>query len=117
MIRHVSSILVGHQAGAIAIDASLDLPRQVNVACGTTLAARQNEVAVRRVAGPGDGELSVAHRDPFHGHFVAGQRAGFVGADHRDATERFHAGQSADERVAGDQSAEADSEHQRNQGR
>ena len=48
-----------------------------------------------------------------HRHFVARQRSRFVGTDHRDRTERFHAGQSANERVAFHHSLQTERERDR----
>ena len=46
-------------------------------------------------------------------HLVAGQRSGLVRADHRHRSERLHARQPADQRVAGHHPLQADGEHER----
>ncbi len=72
-------------------------------ACG---AGEANEIALRCygtfrcIALARDGEGALRRLDRRHHHLVAGQRAGLVGADHRDGTDGLDRGQAADDGVA-----------------
>lgn len=58
------------------------------------------DLAFRRVSGAAYLILVVQGPQVFDSHLVAGQRAGFVGADHRGGTQGFHAGKLLDQCIA-----------------
>ncbi|MNE39928.1 hypothetical protein D3C80_1339090 [compost metagenome] len=60
------------------------------------VAALQTDIAHRLVAIPFDAIAAVSGDNRFDGHFVHGQRAGFIRADHGHRAQRFHGWQLAD---------------------
>ena len=85
--------------------------------CGGSGGTRQSSVGNRnhsafwRIAGAGQLHLTARRDHAFHRHLVAGERAGFVGADHRRGTERFHGMQFLDDRMMFGHAAHAEREH------
>ena len=74
------------------------------------------EGAARLVARSADVIVGARGDDLAHGHLVAGQRAGLVGADDRDRAQRLDARQPAHQGVAPHQALQADRQHQRHDG-
>ena len=58
-----------------------------------------HHAAFRRIAGASELHFAARRDHTFHGHLIAGERTGFVGADHRRGTERFHRMQLLDDRI------------------
>jgi hypothetical protein len=75
--------------------------------------AMADDVALRRVAGPGEGRLARRCPQPLRDHAALGERPRLVGRDHGDRTERLHRRQAADDRVAGGHPAGAEREAER----
>ena len=71
----------------------------------------RNHSAFWRIAGAGQLHLTARRDHAFHRHLVAGERTGFVGADHRRGTERFHGMQFLDDRMMFGHAAHAEREH------
>ena len=72
---------------------------------------------MRLVADTGDLERATGRHDPPDGHFIARQRAGLVGTDHRDRAERLHGRQPADDRIALGHAAHANGQRDGQDGR
>ncbi len=79
--------------------------------------ARGSEHANRRVARAADGEFASRQHDPHRGHFVAGERAGFVGADHGDRAQGFDGGKATQHGALTRHIARADRQHDGDDGR
>ena len=71
------------------------------------------EYSVRYIADPRDRRRLITGQDFLHRHLVLRQRAGLVRADDRGAAQRFHGGQSANDRVAVCHPGHADGEGDR----
>ena len=86
---------------------------------GSSLLAIGRELALGFVAGAGHFERAAGDIELLHRHFILGQRAGLVGANHAGAAERFHGRQTADQGVPLDHPLHADRQrdgHDRRQG-
>ncbi len=81
------------------------------------VAALASERAVRSVAHPFDVHRAVGQHHLLHRHFVAGEGAGLVGADHGDRAQRLDRRQAADHRVARGHALHADGQRDRHDGR
>jgi hypothetical protein len=71
------------------------------------------DVALGRIAGARHGALVLGGDHAPRCHFVARERAGLVGADHRSRAERLDRGQAADDRVARRHAAHPERERNR----
>ena len=87
------------QPGIVAQHAGTDGQRQDRVVFAVDDAVVQTQIAHRRVADAADIEDMAGADDALHGHFVAGQGAGFIGADDRHRAQRFDRRQATDDGV------------------
>ena len=72
-----------------------------------------HHAAFRRIAGARELHFAARRDHTLHGHLIAGERTGFVGADHRSGTERFHRMQLLDDRIVHGHALHAEREHYR----
>ena len=88
------------QAGIVAQHTGAHGQGQCRVVRDVDDAAIDAAVAHRGVAHAAHVEHMARAHHALHGHLVACQRAGLVGADHRDRAQRLDGGQAADDGVA-----------------
>ncbi|MDT4847263.1 hypothetical protein FQZ97_813130 [compost metagenome] len=88
------------EVGIVAQHAGADRQRQRGVMLGVDDPVVEPAVSQRLVAHSGDVEYVLGTYHPLHGHLVAGESAGLVGADHCHRAQGFYGRQAADNRVA-----------------
>jgi hypothetical protein len=93
-------VAVAPDGGVVAEHPDAQDLAQVIPVGGLEAAAVGAEAALGGVADPLDLDHVVGEADGAHGHLVAGQRAGLVGADRRDRAQRLDGRQAADDGVA-----------------
>ena len=72
-----------------------------------------HHTAFRRIAGASKLHFAARRDHALHGHLIAGERAGLIGADHRRGSERFHRMQLLDDRIVHGHALHSEREHYR----
>jgi hypothetical protein len=96
------------QLGVVAQQGGVRQLLQERLRFRIDLLARLTESTLGCVAAARHLEVRVGGDHRLHGHFVAGQGAGLVGADDADRAQGFHRGQAADDGVAVRHAGDAD---------
>ena len=115
----------GPHLGVVAAGRDLEQPREVGLrgdarGCGVRRVRGRvdpDELPLGRIARAGHVPAATGRHHLPNGHLVAGQRAGLVRADHRDAAQGLDARQPAHQRVPGHHPLQADRQDHRNHGR
>jgi hypothetical protein len=108
--------LFDHELGVVAQHSGAQALHQGGMGGGIDRFPPLSDLSGGIVAPAGDFVDPAPGADFLHGHLVFGQGAGFVGADHGGAAERFHGGELPDDGAPPRHAVHADGQHDRHRG-
>ena len=118
-IAHHRPDALGRRAerGGRAASGRPEQPPDIRIGAGSRGAVRGQNLPLGPVADAAHAEAASGSHELTHGHLVAGEGAGLVGADHRHRAERLDARKPPHEGVASHHPLDAEGQYERHHGR